>query len=145
MSYHTYHDYGYGTCLNDLTFDSVESIKKLLSFSPELEKDIDAWLEECEITEPTVEDYLNYDQDYQHGMATLLVKVIEEAEGIEFLSSIDFDGRIYLMYPQLYPWQMNEKDKLVTEEIIEKIVSKYLKIVTDSPFQIGYVEAENGG
>ncbi len=46
------------------------------SLAPEYQKKIQAWLDECEISEPAYEDYLEFDQDYMLGLATILKEVV---------------------------------------------------------------------
>lgn len=104
MSFHTWHTYGYGVEMTDITCDSVDRIKLLLSVAPNFGKQVAEWFERWGITEPAVEDYVEFDQDYNLGLAYILQQVILEAEGIEFTACNDFDGRIYLLYGPSYPW-----------------------------------------
>lgn len=103
MSYESWHNYGYGIITTKLEIDSVERIEALLSLAPEYQTEIRQWFEECEITEPTVDDYLEFDQDYNLGIATILRIVIQEAEKVEFLACDDCHCQRFLMYPKLYP------------------------------------------
>lgn len=48
-------------------------------------------------------------------------------------------------YQPCYPWHLRWRDRRMTEKKVKKILSKYLKILTDEPFEIGAVESENGG
>ena len=48
--------------------------------APKYQKDVQGWLEEHDISEPTVDDYLEFDQDYCLGLASILKEVIFEAE-----------------------------------------------------------------
>ena len=145
MSYESWHNYGYGIITTKLEIDSVERIEALLSLAPEYQTEIRQWFEECEITEPTVDDYLEFDQDYNLGIATILRIVIQEAEKVEFLACDDCHCQRFLMYPKLYPWQMQESDRNVTKERVEEILKKYVSIVSDTELEIDYQEAENGG
>ena len=145
MSYHTWHDYGYGICTDEITIDSVERIRNLILKAPKLARDIATWILNCGIEEPTIDDYLEYDQDYSCGIAAILREVILEKEHIDFYCCEDFEGRKYIMYPQGYPWQMTWRERRMTKKKITKILTKYLKILTDEPFEIGEVESENGG
>ena len=52
MSYTSWHTYGYGICVSDITVPSVERLQKLLAMAPVLEKNIREWLDECGISEP---------------------------------------------------------------------------------------------
>ena len=144
MSYHTWHDYGYGVNLHGLKFDSAERVVSVLAMTPHILEQIQKELEENEITIPTVDDYLEYG-DFTCGIAGLLSEVIEEKEGISFYVCEDFDGCKYIMYPPIYPWEMKAIDQTITKEKIEEILSKYLKMLTDSHFEVEMVESANGG
>ena len=58
MSYTSWHTYGYGICVSDITEPSVERLQKLLAMAPVLQKNIREWLDECGISEPDYEDYM---------------------------------------------------------------------------------------
>lgn len=145
MSYCTWHNYGYGIITTKLDIDSVERIEALLSLAPDYRAEIHQWFEDCEITEPTVDDYLNFDQDYNLGIATILRVVIQEAEKIEFLACDDCNCQRFLMYPPMYPWQIRENDRGMNQEKVEQILKKYVSIVSDTELDIDFQEAENGG
>ena len=81
MSYSTWHNYGYGICVDDIKEQNVGQLQELLKLAPELEQKIQGWLSELAITEPDWDDYMDFDQDYYLGLATILQQVIEEAEG----------------------------------------------------------------
>lgn len=144
MSYHTWHDYGYGVNLYGMEFNSAERVVAVLTLAPNVLEQIKREFAENEITEPTVADYLEYG-DFMYGMAGLLREVIEEAEGISFYASEDFDGCEYIMYPPIYPWEMQAVDQTMSKEKVEEILNKYLKILTDSHYDIEMVECANGG
>ena len=145
MSYHTWHDYGYGICMDEIKIESVEKIHALILKAPKLAREIAAWITVCGIEHPTIDDYLEYDQDYSCGIAAILRDVIMEKEHIEFYCCEDFDGKKYIMYSQCYPWQMTWRDRRMTRKKITKVLTKYLRILTDQPFAIDFVESENGG
>lgn len=65
MSYITWHTYGYGVELTDISCDSPDRIKLLLSVAPDFEMKVNEWFKQCDITEPSVEDYIELDQDYK--------------------------------------------------------------------------------
>ncbi|KAF5040611.1 hypothetical protein DSECCO2_531510 [anaerobic digester metagenome] len=114
--------------------------------APELEKDIDQWLSENDISDPTAEDYFNSIRDDESGkLAALMKQVIHEAEDIEFMACDDFDGYRYLLYPSGYPWFMSEIDHTMTEEHLNEIFAKYIKILTDKAIDIDYQSVGNGG
>ena len=145
MSFSKWHNYGYGVCLAGLGYKSVAKMKVLLSHAPKLKQRVQDWFDECEITEPTMDDYLDYDQDFFLGIGTLLRDVIAEAEGIELLACDDYDEHIYLLYPPIYPWNITKSDLEMTEERIENVIRKYLSIVAEKDFDVAYQAVENGG
>ena len=144
MAYHTWHDYGYGVNLHGLEFNSPERVVALLSRVPSILEHIKREFEVNEITEPTVEDYIEYG-DFTCGIAGMLSEVIEQKEKIFFYVCEDFDGCKYIMYTPCYPWEMRWRDRRMTKKKIQKVLSKYLKILTDSHFDIELVESANGG
>ncbi len=145
MSYHTWHYYGYGIKTDDIELDSVEKLQELIALAPKYAKKINQWLERNEIKEPTVEDYLEYDEDLPYGLAIILQKVIEEVDDIEFIACDNYDCENYLLYTPEYPWYMGEKDKAMTEEKIQECLKKYISILTDKAIDIDYCAVENGG
>lgn len=145
MSIETWHTYGYGVCLAGLGFRSVSKIQTLLEYAPKVKEKIEKCFLEQGISEPTADDYLDYDQDYSLGMGAILKDVIAEAEGIELVACDDLNRHIYLLYPPMYPWSMEEADQLMTEKRIESVIRKYLGIVAESDFEIDYQSAENCG
>lgn len=76
MSYQTWHIYGYGICVSDITRCTVERLEKLLALAPNYQKRMHQWFMDCKITKPNLEDYLNYDQNFNLGLATILKDVI---------------------------------------------------------------------
>lgn len=145
MSFHTWHTYGYGVEMTNISCDSVDRIKLLLSVAPEFQKQVDEQFKELGIKEPTVEDYIEFDQDYHLGLAYILQQVILETEDLEFTACNDFDGRIYLLYEPSYPWDMPDKDKSLKERDIAGIFVKYLTFLTSENISVDYHSPENGG
>lgn len=89
--------------------------------------------------------YIEFDQDYNLGLAYILQQVILETEDIEFTACNDFDGRIYLLYEPSYPWDMPDRDMSLKEQDIIKILAKYLRFLTDENIPVDYHSPENGG
>ena len=145
MSYSTWHNYGYGICTADLKIDSVDRIEQLLTFAPVFHEEINDYFDDCDIQEPTIEDYLEFDQDYCYGIAAILKEVCEEATGIEFCACDDFNGNCYVIYMPTYPWRMTERDQTITKEELNEIFNRFVPIITDTKFEIDYQEVENGG
>lgn len=89
--------------------------------------------------------YIEFDQDYNLGLAYILQQVILETEDIEFTACNDFDGRIYLLHEPSYPWDMPDRDMSLKEQDIIKILAKYLRFLTDENIPVDYHSPENGG
>lgn len=145
MSYQTWHTYGYGICVSDITDVSLERLEKLISLAPEYQTKIQEWLDECGISEPAYGDYLEFDQDYMLGLATILKEVILEAEDIDLVACDDHDGKDYLLYVPDYPWNQGKHRQLMTEEAVAGLFRKYVSILTDEAAEIDYQSVENGG
>ena len=54
-------------------------------------------------------------------------------------------GAEYLLFEPLYPWQIGEEERFLTEEKIAKLLRKYIQILSDSVLEIEYQSVENGG
>ena len=146
MSYHTWHVYGYGICVDDIIRNTtVDRIGRLLALSPTYNEKMQEYLKECDIENPTVDDYNEYDEGCLKGIATILQEVIEEVEDIPLCAARDYDDCEYLVFEPMYPWAENEKVRELTEEKLKQIFEKYVSILTDQPIEIGFQEIENGG
>lgn len=135
---------GYGVCVDQIE-TTVDCIEEMLSYAPEFQKDVHEYFEECEITEPVLDDYLGYDQDYMTGIAYLIGKVVEEAEGINLSAEIDGYGICYVMFPGGYPWHLNQKEKTLTEEQMRSVFAKYVSILTEEAIDVEYINTTNFG
>ena len=71
MSYATGHTYGYGVQTSDISITSLDRLKSLVHMAPRYEAEINKWFAKTNITEPSIDDYLEYDQDYGLELATL--------------------------------------------------------------------------
>ena len=98
MSYSTWHNYGYGVCVDDIGTQDMARLQALLELAPRLKTKIDGWLSEQEIEEPSWDNYMEFDQDFYLGLATILKEVIAEAEGIDLTACDDYEGKAYLLY-----------------------------------------------
>ncbi len=145
MSYHTWHNYGYGICVDDIQAQSVQRLQALLKLAPKLDGRIHAWLSDLSVTEPDWDDYMEFDRDYYLGLATILQQVIEEADGLCLTACDDSSGRTYLIYQPRYPWEITEKELDLTEDKLNELFSRYVSILTDDPIEIDAQEVENGG
>lgn len=155
MSYITWHDYGYGICIDDLKEEiSLVKLMKLVQTAPELYERVKKFIDEdCDgqiiETYDLLYTYVEECGEINYGgLAEILYEVIKEVEGIELLVSTDFNGKEYLIYPPIYPWtlaKMSDKEKNLTEKDLVEIFSKYLHIVTDEELTVEYYSVENGG
>lgn len=145
MSYISWHTYGYGICVSDIKEQSLERLQKLISMAPKFQKKIQEWLEDCEITDPAYEDYLEFDQDYMLGLATILKEVILETEDVDLVACNSYDDTEYLLYAPEYPWNHGSHRRLMTEEAVEALFQKYVYILTDEAIEVDYQSVENGG
>lgn len=145
MSYTSWHNYGYGIRVDDIVCSDVERLEQLLAMAPEFSAKLHRWLSESEITEPTWNDYMDYDQDFYLGLATILKEVIEESEGIQMTACDDCNSYSYLLYQPTYPWRMTDRDWNLTEEQVVEIVGRYVRVLTSEPVEIDYQAVENGG
>lgn len=145
MSYSTWHTYGYGVCVSEIKDTSVERLQSLISMAPVYQRNIQGWLSDCGISEPTYEDYMEFDQDFRLGLATMLKEVISEAENIELEACDSYDGETYLLYCPEYPWNQDGHKQLTTEDAAIELFQKYISVLTDEPIDIDYQSVENGG
>lgn len=78
------------------------------------------------------------------GLAEILYEVIKEVEEIDLLLCTDSGDKTYLIYTPSYPWTpKTEKEKELTEEKLENMFRKYLRIVTDEQLPVDYKSVEN--
>lgn len=145
MSYSSWHTYGYGICTTDIPQPPISRIQNLLNKAPKFKGILNEYFAKAGIQTPDYEDYEGSDEDYGLGLTTILKKVILEAEGINFTACDDCNSNQYLIYEPSYPWNLPEGEKDLTEESIQKILQKYVKILTDEDIQVDYQSAENGG
>lgn len=145
MGYETWHNYGYGINASAIPDASVDQLNALLDHAPHFKTVVEDWLAKHDITDPTYEDYLAYDDVCICGLAAILAEVIEEAEGIVFSACTDFEGDQFLIYQPSYPWNLPEAEASLTVEKIDEILTKYVVILTDEPVEIDYQSIENGG
>lgn len=145
MSYITWHYYGFGICTDAIQTKDVERLQALLAKAPELEKEIQKWLTECGIEDPVWDGYMEYDQDYSLGLATIMKEVILEAEGIEMTACDSYDAGRFLIYEPRYPWKMKPLEMQLTEDKLKALFSRYVSILTDTPIEVDYQALANGG
>lgn len=145
MSYSTWHNYGYGLRTDNLVIKSVESLEELIGHAPEYQAWVKKHFEELQVDKPKIADYLELDEDFNNGLASIMCAVIREAEGLELTACDDFDCCQYLLYQPLYPWQMKSEDRKITEERLDEIFKRYFPIITEDEISLDYLSPENGG
>ena len=145
MSYCSWHTYGLGICLDSYTDFSVSKIDQLLSCAPGFNKRIQERFEQNGVIEPTIQDYEEYDDGYNLGMATIIKEVILEADGIDFTACDDLNGSVYIVYEPKYSWNLPQSERELSEERVREILAKYMRILTDNPINVEYFSIENGG
>ncbi len=145
MSTMTWHNYGYGICTSNLEVDSVERIEKLLDKAPDYKEKIHAHLKAKGISEPTLDDYYDATDESEYEIADLLMEVLWEVTGLNFVSCDDSEDNYYLIYMPMYPWNMDEANKSITEEEVANLIKEYVAIVSDTPIELDYQSVENYG
>lgn len=145
MVYHSWHEYGYGIKTTNITTHSVERLREMLKLAPNLESSISSHFRLTGVTDPTWDDYMDYDVDCMCELATILAEFLLEVEDISFTACSDWDGDIYLIYTPSYPWHIRESEKDITMTKLYEILQKYIGMLTDEYVDIDFWEVENGG
>lgn len=97
----------------------------------------------CKVAVAKNKDWINPIYDFG-GLAEILYEVIKEVEEIDLLLCTDSGDKTYLIYTPSYPWTpKTEKEKELTEEKLENMFRKYLRIVTDEQLPVDYKSVEN--
>ena len=144
MSMQTNIQYGYGIITTKIKITDVEKIKAVLQRLPDYEQSINEYFKDESITQPTVEDFLTAIEELC-SLAEILETLIYNETGLLLYSCNDDNGYNYLLYPETYPWALNEIDLTLTESKLKSIFEKYVALLTDSPIQITYQRCENFG
>ncbi len=154
MSYHTWHEYGYGICVDDIE-TTADKVFELVHLAPNFEKEFYEWVESYrEDGDPeSVAELITMDQIYEYeggnyceiGLGPIVASVIKECEEIELLCCSDFDCYHYLIFSTTYPWYMTDKEKNMTEEDVRCLFAKYVNILTDTDVTVDYQSVANGG
>lgn len=150
MSYQSWHEYGYGICMDDVS-TTAEKVFELVHMAPEFEKKFNKWVENIkaeEIADNITMDviYEEWDDDScEYGLGPIVRSVIYECEEIDLLCCSNYNGEQYLIFSTTYPWYMTEKEKNMTEEDVRLLIAKYVSVLTDNVVNIEYQSVENGG
>ncbi len=81
---------------------------------------------------------MEYDADYDLGLAVIFREIIQEIEGIELTACDDFECRKYLIY------QPSTKRNLIKDGMTE-LFQCYTDILMDEPIPVDHQSVENGG
>ena len=154
MSYSTWHDYGFGICVDDIK-TTEDKVFELVHLAPNFEKEFYQWIENFRedgdpesIAELMTMDQIDKYEDRSccmRGLGLIIKGDIEECEDIHLLACDNFNGCQYLIFSMQYPWYMSEKEKSMTEKDVYDLFNKYVSILTDEFVSIDYQEVENGG
>lgn len=146
MSYSTWSVEGFGICTSEIK-TTKEKLINLINMSPKLNGEINKWLMDNDNYNPTLEDYLEFDDDYCSGIAYLMQRVIKDVENINMDIADSFDGDWYLLITPWYPWStgITPEENNLTRKSAEYIFNKYVSILTDQKIDIDYQSVENGG
>ena len=154
MSYQSWHNYGYGICVDDIE-TTADKVFELIHLAPEFEKKFYKWAETYrEDGDPddikkviTMDIIYEYEDDLysDYGIGPIMKEVIKECEDIELLCCDDYNCYHYLIFPVAYPWGLSEKEKNMTEEDVRLLIVKYVNVLTDANVNIEYQSVENGG
>jgi hypothetical protein len=148
MSYQTWSTYGFGFCVNDIK-TTPEKILKLAALNEDTLNDLREYFDFIyedgyEDKELTLDDFCDFEGiDGELGLSTVLREVIDKE--IPIVWADDFDGYNYILYCPSYPWNLQEKEKNLTREDVQKIFQRYIKILTDESIEIDFCCVENGG
>lgn len=147
MSTESWNIYGYGVCISKMKKrPTLKRLKALLSLAPGVEADVKAHFKEHGIKRPSYDDYMEYDQTYMLGLATIIKEVILEAEDIDFTACDNYERDQYLVFEPVYPWRITrDKEKSLTEESIDEILHRYLSVLTDEYMDVDYQDVSNCG
>ena len=61
MSYISWHNYGYGICVDDIQTKDLERLKAVLKLAPKLDQEIRDWIEGSSFDAPDWDDYMEFD------------------------------------------------------------------------------------
>lgn len=145
MSYHTWSVDGFGFCSSDI-HTTPERIRRLLLSAPKIDKRVRDDMFARKIYAPTIDDYIEYDQDEYTGLGYFLIEVICEVEQIRLIAADNFNSDTYVLYCPSYPWEdLLEGEIGLTKEKLSKIFFKYIRMLTDEEINISFQSVENGG
>lgn len=153
MSYRTWTTYGFGFCVDDISRDvslTLEKVLNLAKIKPSVYKAVIEYLDwicerdEIAREELCIDDIDDLEGDFcERGISYILYNVINEELPVIFADN--FEGDPYILYCPSYPWNLEDKEKNLTENDVVNVFNKYISILTDIPVNIDYQSVENGG
>lgn len=158
MSNRTDITYGYGFSIQNVTEKALAAfiLKHREVFSADEEEKDACDLAELVLKNKTVEDELFiYFDDYENdnsghtgfGSAISNIMSRETEIGFTYEESTSFDryAEKYILFPECYPWQLNDKEKELTEESLFAIMAKYVMELHLDVDDIDYHDVEYYG
>lgn len=157
MSMQTNISYGYGFSILNVTGKALAAfiIKHREYFSEnEVEKDA-CDLSELVLNNKTAENELFiYFDDYEDdnsgntGFGSAVSNIMSRETGILFSyepGQSDCNSKKHILFPECFPWQLNEKEKNLTVESLFEIMSKYAVELNLETSDVGYHSVEYYG
>lgn len=144
MSFHTWHNYGFGFCTDEI-ITTPERLMALIACAPKYHQLISDNLKNMKNGVPSVDEIIDCDPDASYRLASVLCEVISEAEDVNLVACNDFEGDCYLLFPPSYPWEQNAIERSLTEDAITALFRKYIALLTNEKIELGYEGVENGG
>lgn len=141
-------DFGYGVVMDDAEFkiDAAKYVldnfatKEILAEFDEFKKDNPDLVDEDEAKVIFVDEYEDHTY-YESGICGLLVKCINE---LECGGEHKFEYQDYCIYVGArIPSDNKEKIKMLTQEDIRKILTKYLNPILEGNVSLGFLEIHN--
>lgn len=127
--------YGYGfkvyvsdACLADFILNHDRTVENLDR------EDILAFIENCRDKnlplDPLKEEFFDYESEItgDTGLYGIIADIMARETGInfEYRRAVVEDEDDIIIFPQMYPWQMNAEEHYLTKDKLERIVKGYI-------------------
>lgn len=141
---------GYGVEMTDIVKSvSAEKWAELISLAPTLQEKVQNYFDKHDYKSPySYGDYIDYccDNNEEDYLSWLIADVIREKEYINLIVDADEDGNEYLLLESKLPWEVDTvSEQSLTPEKLERIISKYVGIISDRKIELDYVSIEHFG
>ena len=134
MSMQTDVVYGYGFYV----YVSDEELKNFVLKHKDTILKLDRGREVLEYTKRCSDDEFNPKEDFydweneatgDRGLYGMIADVMYKETGIvfEYRNSQDDGEDDVIILPQMYPWEMNDKEKILSQEALDNICKQYIK------------------